>query len=410
MIKQDIKIFISYRRDDSQYVTDSVHDHLIRHFGEENVFLDVQSIPFGVDFREFLADQVSENDAVVVIIGPDWARMMQERASLPNDFVRIEIESALDQGKLLVPVLVMEAQMPDFADLPPSIAPLQWLQSATIRRKPDLDHDCTRLAEGIRHYFAQPTSLEILPPPFKWIGIPTGPVTLENEHGTFKVVAFSIAKYPVTVGQYEVFMKDGGYTTERWWSKSGWAWLHEHGYSAPHSWDDPAWQWKADHPVIGVSWFEAYAFTRWLSERTDENIQLPTEQQWQRAAQGDDGRKFPWGNEWDGSRCNNAVAGPNWEKKKKSGNTTSPVTLHEGLGDSPFGVIDMAGNVWEWTNSVYGVEQELDVEDATSRRVVRGGSWYEVSQGDFRVTDRLQNPPDGRNDGLGFRIIRSVQA
>lgn len=75
------KIFISYRRDDSQYVTDSIHDYLKAHFGDENVFLDVESIPFGVNFREYLAEQIAAHDVVLVIIGPDWARIMQERAN-----------------------------------------------------------------------------------------------------------------------------------------------------------------------------------------------------------------------------------------------------------------------------------------------------------------------------------------
>lgn len=71
------KIFISYRRDDSQYVTDSIHTEMCQHFGAENVFLDVESIPFGVNFRDYLAEQVANNDAVLVVIGHDWARIMQ---------------------------------------------------------------------------------------------------------------------------------------------------------------------------------------------------------------------------------------------------------------------------------------------------------------------------------------------
>lgn len=148
-----IKIFISYRRLDSQYVTDSIHDHMSRHFGKENVFIDVGSIPFGMDFRVYLAEQIAEHDVILVVIGPDWGRMMQERTNEVNDFVRIEIENALKQNKLVIPVLVMEAKLPDFSNLPPSIADLQWKNAARVRRKPDLEHDCDRLAEGIQAYF-----------------------------------------------------------------------------------------------------------------------------------------------------------------------------------------------------------------------------------------------------------------
>lgn len=69
-------IFISYRRADSQYVTDSIYDHMVSHFGESEVFLDVGSIPFGVDFREYLRDQITDHDVILVVIGQDWARIM----------------------------------------------------------------------------------------------------------------------------------------------------------------------------------------------------------------------------------------------------------------------------------------------------------------------------------------------
>jgi hypothetical protein len=119
------KIFISYRRDDSQYVTDSIYDHMIRYFGKDDVFLDVGSIPFGADFREYLRNQISAHDVILVVIGTEWANIMQERADQSNDFVRIEIENALAMDKHLIPVLVKNADMPNFNLLPPSIADLQ---------------------------------------------------------------------------------------------------------------------------------------------------------------------------------------------------------------------------------------------------------------------------------------------
>jgi hypothetical protein len=150
-----VKIFISYRRDDSADVTDSVFLQLNQHFGEGNVFLDVGSIPFGVDFRDYLNEQIQAHDVVLVMIGRDWGRIMQERASQSNDFVRIEIESALQQDKLVIPVLVRGANMPNFSELPESIRDLQWRNSATIRRLPDLIGDCERLADGIKAWAVQ---------------------------------------------------------------------------------------------------------------------------------------------------------------------------------------------------------------------------------------------------------------
>ncbi|NJL55029.1 SUMF1/EgtB/PvdO family nonheme iron enzyme [bacterium] len=425
------KIFISYRRADSQYVTDSIHEFLIRHFGEENVFLDVGSIPFGVDFRQYLAEQIAEHDVVLVIIGPDWARIMQERADQDNDFVRIEIESALKQGKLVVPVLVMEARMPSFNGLPAGIADLQWRNSATVRRKPDLEGDCARLADGIKAYFnasgprsvatpksptkpKTPRSLEIMPAPFAWIDIPAGRVTLENNMGTHEVPAFAIAKYPITNAQFAKFIEAGGYSNQSWWTEAGWeaklkGWepFQEDGawklrttniaWTEPRYWRDSQFN-GAEQPVVGVSWYEAIAFCRWLSEASGEAIMLPTEQQWQRAAQGDDGRRYPWGNDWDCQCCNNSVS-------PCDSNQTTPVTHYEGKGDSPYGVVDMGGNVWEWCLTEYDSgNQGLD---GNNRRVLRGGSWYYNLADGFRAASRLRGNPDVRYYNWGFRVSRS---
>ncbi len=146
------KIFISYRRADSQYAADPIYAYFRNEFGAENVFLDVGSIPFGVDFRDYLRDQIAQHDVVLVIIGPQWESIMHERAEEDNDFVRVEIENALQQNKLLIPVLVMEAQPPDFSELPESIQELQWRNAARVRREPDFSNDCARIVDNIRQY------------------------------------------------------------------------------------------------------------------------------------------------------------------------------------------------------------------------------------------------------------------
>lgn len=408
------KIFISYRRADSQYVTDIVYDKMAQHFGKDDVFLDVGSIPFGVDFRTYLNEQVASHDVVLVIIAPDWARIMQERADSQNDFVRIEIESALKQGKLVIPVLVKNASMPDFSDLPESIRDLQWRNSARIRRQPDLENDCTLLAEGIKQFFqtnlqstvAKPvsntaskaivTSKSLMPAPFDWIEIPKR--------------GYSIAKYPVTNAQFAKFIDAGGYKNDKWWTKEGWqkcqeGWHYDGGWKAsgtawiePRFWQDSKWN-GADQPVVGVSWYESVAFCLWLSETTGEKIMLPTEDQWQYAAQGDDGRTYPWGNDWNRDLCNNNV-------DKKGIAKTSPVTQYEDKGDSPFGVVDMAGNVWEWCLTDYD-KKTNDINSPVNSRVLRGGSWFDFNADFFRCDFRdFRNPHDWDNDD-GFRLFRS---
>ncbi|MCI0708568.1 MAG: SUMF1/EgtB/PvdO family nonheme iron enzyme [Chloroflexi bacterium] len=293
--------------------------------------------------------------------------------------------------------------MLDFADDEVVIDALRWFQENFG------NYDPHGIADRVKQFAIVPAKL-LFPAPFDWIDIPAGQVTLKDGHATFDVPAFTIAKYPVTVAQYEVFMNDGGYSADRWWTKSGWRWLQEQGYTTPRYWNDIEWQslWKPDHPVVGISWFEAYAFTQWLSDKTGENIFLPTEQQWQRSAQGDDGRVFPWRNNWDSSRCNNDIDGQDWQIRRDQGNTTSPVTRFEHKGNSPFEVVDMVGNVWEWTHSAFKTAQLVDIEDTNIQQVVRGGSWSDYNVGVFRVALRNFRFPNVRYYYLGFRLACSI--
>ena len=409
------KIFISYRRADTQYVTDIVYDKMAQHFGKENVFLDVGSIPFGVDFRQYLNEQVSAHDVVLVIIGTEWARMMQERAEQKNDFVRIEIESALQQEKLVIPVLVKNATMPNFIDLPVSIHELQWRNSAVIRRQPDLENDCSRLAEGIHQYFnlhaettppkkvqstktatpSKPTSISLMPQPFDWIEIPNK--------------GYSIAKYPITNAQFAKFIESGGYENKQWWTKEGWkkrleGWHYDDDWKASgSSWTEPLyWQdskWNGDiQSVVGVSWYEAIAFCLWLSDATNEKIMLPTDYQWQHAAQEYDGRVYPWGNDWNSALCKSSV-------DENGIARTTAVNAFEGKGDSPFGVVDMAGNIWEWCLTDY--ENKSNDMNSTARyRVLRGGSWNSSDMASLRCDFRYGNNVNLRLSYGGFRITR----
>ncbi|MEO1647006.1 MAG: SUMF1/EgtB/PvdO family nonheme iron enzyme, partial [Chloroflexota bacterium] len=193
---------------------------------------------------------------------------------------------------------------------------------------------------------------DILPAPFAWIDIPAGQVKLENtwddkttyvgkkgNSTLFTVEAFAIAKYPITNAQYRLFIDAGGYQNRAYWTADGWEHCQKKDWTESRSWQDN--QWNGDQqPVVGVSWYEAYAYTQWLREVSGDPITLPTEQQWQRAAQGDDGRTYPWGNEWDAARCQNSVGSKT--------NHTSLVTHYEGKGNSPFGGVDMVGNAYEW--------------------------------------------------------------
>lgn len=419
------KIFISYRRADSQDFADRLYDHMVRHFGEDSVFQDVgdsSKIPLGVDFVEYLDEQVQRCDVVLVVIGEQWVRLLRERLNREDDFVRIEVESALQQKKIIIPVLKSGSHMPASDELPMSIQSLARRNASRVRPNPDFSKDCDTLAEGIRAVFERAKTAfqphfsrsrvpNLIPSPFAWADIPAGQVILQNLWGDKKdyigqskiveVPAFQIAKYPVTNAQFATFMEAGGYHQKRWWTDEGWMQREEEGWKEPGRWQDQERN-SAEQPVIEVSWYEAIAFCQWLSEVSSEKIILPTEAQWQRAAQGDDGRIYPWGNEWDCERCNNFV--PPCGTRK-----TSPVTVYEGKGDSPFGVVDMAGNVWEWCLTVFETGgNEINITHTNSMsRVMRGGSWDGYHTENFRVAYRNGSHPMGRGFSRGFRICRA---
>lgn len=250
-------------------------------------------------------------------------------------------------------------------------------------------------------------SLELLPAPFAWIEIPSGDGSLTTSDPAITLpiptARYWIARYPVTNAQFARFLDAGGYHTPRWWTEAGWSQRQTSAWTQPRLWTDPQWN-GADQPVVGVSWFEAVAFCHWLKDMTGEPITLPTEAQWQYAAQGDDGRLYPWGNDWDWRRCNNSVA-------PCSSSATTPVRAYEGTGavggDSPFGVVDMTGNVWEWCLTDFHTHTN-DIHYLSARRVLRGGWWSNRDQDAFRCDCRAWSSPDDWSSSGGFRLARSV--
>ena len=146
---------------------------------------------------------------------------------------------------------------------------------------------------------------------------------------------YYIAKTPVTNAQYEAFVKATGHRQPNHWGNG----------QPPKD--------EADHPVVYVYWKDAVAYCRWLAEATGKPYRLPTEAEWEKAARGPDGRIYPWGNEWDSKRCNTAEGG------KRS---TTPVGAYP-AGASPYGVLDMAGNVWEYCATKWGKPYPYDVKE-----------------------------------------------
>jgi formylglycine-generating enzyme required for sulfatase activity len=161
--------------------------------------------------------------------------------------------------------------------------------------------------------------------------VPAGAYPYGEQNETLDIEApFLLGRYPVTNGQYRAFLDDGGYGKRDCWSEAGWAWRQREKISEPRFWRGRRWN-GPNQPVVGVSFWEAEACCRWAGGR------LPREQEWEVAARGRDGYRYPWGNDWQDGICNSEEAGLG---------VTSPVGLFPGSRQRPLGLEDLAGNVW----------------------------------------------------------------
>ena len=146
-------VFISYRREDSQFATDRIYEHLARQLDRKEIFKDVDNIPYGVNFRTQIEAAVKGSRVMLAVIGPDWLKARnaagQQRIAEPDDFVRIEIETALAKGITVIPVLVGGARMPSKAELPVSLQPLSEINAVPVRADPDFTQDVRRLIGAV---------------------------------------------------------------------------------------------------------------------------------------------------------------------------------------------------------------------------------------------------------------------
>lgn len=190
--------------------------------------------------------------------------------------------------------------------------------------------------------------------------IPAGDALLEDPPRTVHVNVFAIARAPVTNAEFAGFAASAGHRAAGW-----------------H--DGPA-----DHPAEGLTWADAVAYCRWLSMATGHVYRLPDEREWEKAARGTAGRPWPWGDAGDASRAN---------VRESARAATTPIGAYPG-GASPEGLVDLVGNVREWTNTW-----------AEGGRVLRGGSYLDALA-DCAPSRRLRAASDLR--GVGFRVVRSL--
>jgi formylglycine-generating enzyme required for sulfatase activity len=229
-------------------------------------------------------------------------------------------------------------------------------------------------------------------PEIDWIEIPGG-VFFYGENREKRVLpTFHMARYPVTHAQYQAFIDADGYRDKHWWEGLA------KSFNSPK---EPGWT-EPNRPRETVSWYEAMAFCRWLSNGLSYEIRLPTEWEWEKAARGSDGREYPWGKIYRPGFANVN------ETTTHAGPTYLVQTLAVGLypqGTSPYGVEDLAGNVWEWCLNEFN--NPVRVEQGNNEaRVIRGGSWS-MAPYYARTLHRGRYVPETHSGSLGLRVVCS---
>ena len=199
---------------------------------------------------------------------------------------------------------------------------------------------------------------------------------------------YFISRCLITNRQYQAFLEDTDHRVpdvdpDTWKS---YRLIHPYNRTRRFSWAHGLPPGRQNHPVVLVSREDAESYARWLSERTGHIWRLPNEREWEKAARGVDGRRFPWGDEFSADRLNSHDQGPF---------DTVPVGRYP-AGASPFGLMDPAGQVFEWTSGNKGEHHAI----------VKGGSWDDKGCGVCRPAARHARPRDLKHILIGFRLVR----
>ena len=318
-------------------------------------------------------------DKFDLIAGQNWSEEISKAIRNSNVFIAcLSKQSVQKQGYLqkelrlalsiyaektpgtiyFIPVKLNECDLPDLqiSELGIKMSDIHWLElwqedgferllKAIQQALDKIDKSPNSKKEGYKDIEIPPNVKSILSAPFDWCYVPSGVVNIltrwddeDQNYIKYRVESFYISKYPITYEQYQIFLSSlGDYRNDRWLDA-----LYNVEFSWPHEFSS----FGFDEIKIGqeklipacVRRYEAIAFCRWLAYELMHTITVPSEAHWQRAAQGNDEIKYPWGNQFNPMRCNSGLSG--------IGRLT-PVTRYPD-GASPFGVIDLCGNTYEW--------------------------------------------------------------
>ncbi len=404
MARIENTVFISYSHKDEEW-----KDRLVTHLGvlERQGILDLwndRRIALGDDWRPEIENAISRASIAILMVS---ANFLTSKFIVDEELPKF-LERRANDGLRVIPLIVR----------PCAWKRVDWLaklQGGTKDNKPlssgseyEIDSVLAALTDKVAEIIQNAEFHEIpetsraasraASPAYAFepqmVNIPAGTFTMgsndnHDEKPPHKVnlSEYFIGKYPVTNREYQAFVKDAKYKAPKGWN----------GDQFPQN--------KAEHPVVNVSWHDAVAYCAWLSKKTGKTYRLPTEAEWEKAARGTDGRKYPWGNKPE----------PNRDLLNYNDNVedTTEVGSYED-GHSPYGVYDMAGNVWEWVHDWYSTTyyQKSPPKNplgpnSGKYRVLRGGSWNNVNNY-ARSANRVNDTPDYVGDLIGFRCARSL--
>ena len=364
------QIFISYAHQDMNFAQKLAKTLNMLDY---NVWIAPDSIRPGEKWTEAISRGLEESDAFVLLLSPD---------AIASNWVNTEMNLAIElnhDGKMeIFPLMLKECDLP-----------ILWRSYQYILLSPGNEIWLSQLTDAVDTIQQQAPS-NFYNPDFllknsgqtyihsisgqEMVRIPAGDFLYGDEKKRWYLDEFWVSKMPVTNAEYKLFLDaninydvpEGGYWNRAyyWDSKSR---------SYPKS--------KEDHPVVLVSWYDAKAYADWIG------ASLPTEHQWEKAARGAAGREYPWGDVWFDNHCNSEETGIRG---------TTPVGQFSSRGDSVYGCVDMSGNVWEWTSSAW--------KSGSSRRVVKGGSWYFDKYGS-RLAYRNYYSHIICDSQIGFRVV-----
>jgi formylglycine-generating enzyme required for sulfatase activity len=459
------KIFVNYRRGDDEAFAGRLFDSLREAFKPEQLFMDVDGISPGLDFVRVLEEQVTRSDVVLVVIGKGWIEARDaigRRLDDPKDFVRIEIATALNQDKRVIPVLIGEARMPSADELPEAIRPLARRNAVRLthdRFRTDTQALITALQKPLEEIDTPPAvppiwppsrptlmvaslvgvavlgaiavwSLKAPTPPIPPAGAPRAPLPPEQERrikpnstfiecsncpqmmvvpaGSFTMGSpagepgrsdnegpqhtvtfarqFAVGQFELTFDDWDACVADGGCN----------------GYKP----SDQGWG-RGRRPVINVSWDDAKRYVDWLSNKTGKTYRLLSEAEYEYATRAGTQTAYPWGNDNIGkNNANCRRCGSQWDGKQ-----TAPVGS---FAANAFGLYDMVGNVWAWTEDCLHDDYSRAPADGTAwnfgdcgRRIIRGGS-FSANPPFLRSADRDRFTTGTRRERLGFRVGRTL--